>query len=436
MTNSVLRLGNSGDDSRKIEVLDGPESRLPGARYWLTVVLLLAALFRLWRLDRNGYGNRYYSAGVRSMLESWHNFFFNSFDPAGFVSLDKPPVAFWIQVLSAKVLGFSGVSVLLPQAVEGVAAVAVLYGMVRRGFGPRAGLLAAFFLAITPISIADDRSSNADSCLVLVLLLAAWALLGAARTGSLVSLLTSAIVLGIGFNVKMLAAFIVLPVFIVIYVVYAPLKLSRRLVDITIAGTVLAAVSLSWTAAYDLTAPDRRPFVGSSVDNSMMELVLGHNGFQRFVRPSSPGPETTQAASTQQASAVAAEASDSLVPPGPFRLLDPRLSSQIGWFLPLVVLGACLMLQQGATRLHADSAFWLGWLVIYGGVYSGLTRVPPYYLNTLVPAVAALAGIGGTALWTGIADRRRGLLWLSAMLLSIAVWQAYVETGFFRQEAS
>jgi hypothetical protein len=189
MFHSVLRLGNSGDDSRKFEVPTDTERGFPGERCWFFAVLLLSAFLRLWRLDRNGYGNRYYSAGVRSMLESWHNFFFNSFDPAGFVSLDKPPVAFWIQVFSAKVLGFSGVSVLLPQAVEGVAAVAVLYGMVRRSFGPWAGLLAAFFLAITPISIADDRSSNADSCLVLVLLLAGWALLGAARAGSRVSLL-------------------------------------------------------------------------------------------------------------------------------------------------------------------------------------------------------------------------------------------------------
>jgi 4-amino-4-deoxy-L-arabinose transferase-like glycosyltransferase len=88
---------------------------------------LLAAVLRLWRLNDNGYGNQYYAAGVRSMLESWHNFFFDAFGPNGFVSLDKPPAAFWIQVASAKLLGFSGVSVLLPQALERTAAVGLLY---------------------------------------------------------------------------------------------------------------------------------------------------------------------------------------------------------------------------------------------------------------------------------------------------------------------
>src|SRR5580693_7597378 len=146
----------------------------------LAAIVLLAAVLRLWRLSDVGYGNQYYAAGVRSMLENWHNFFFDAFDPNGFVSLDKPPAAFWVQVASAKLLGFSGVSVLLPQAPEGTAAVGLLYLLVRQRFGPREGLLAALFLAITPIAVAVDRSNNTDSCLVLVLMLACWALLRAA----------------------------------------------------------------------------------------------------------------------------------------------------------------------------------------------------------------------------------------------------------------
>ena len=144
-------------------------------RSWLglAAIIGLAVALRCWRLAQNGFGNEYYSAGVRSMLESWHNFFFNSFDPAGFVSLDKPPVAFWIQAASARLFGFSGLSLLLPQAIEGVAAILLLFHLVRRRFGAPAGLLAALFLALTPVSVAVDRSTNTESCLVLVLLLSA-----------------------------------------------------------------------------------------------------------------------------------------------------------------------------------------------------------------------------------------------------------------------
>ena len=146
-----------------------------GPRVGLAVVLALAAALRLWGLEQNGFDNEYYAAAVRSMTGSWHAFFYNSFDPAGFVSVDKPPLALWIQVAAAKLAGFSPRAVLLPQVVEGLAAVALACHLVGRRFGAPAGLLAGLFLAVTPIAVAVDRSSNTDTGLVLVLLLAAWA---------------------------------------------------------------------------------------------------------------------------------------------------------------------------------------------------------------------------------------------------------------------
>ena len=173
-------------------------------------VLLLALGLRVWRLDQNGFDNEYYAAGVRSMLEGWHTFFYNSFDPAGFVSVDKPPLALWIQVASARLFGFSPLALLLPQVLEGVAAVAVLMHLVARRFGALAGILAGFFLALTPIAVASDRSGNTDPGLVLALLLAAWALLVAAERGRRAHLLLAMALIGVAFNVKMLAAFVVL----------------------------------------------------------------------------------------------------------------------------------------------------------------------------------------------------------------------------------
>src|SRR5207244_4431724 len=158
---------------------------LPWQRLALGAVLIVAAILDFWQLARVGYGNTYYAAAVKSMLRSWHNFLFAAFDPGGFVTIDKPPLGFWLQVASARVFGFSGLSLLLPQALAGVLSVAVLYRLVSRTFGAAAGLLAALALAVMPVSVAANRSNIVDSTLVLVTLLGAWAVLLAAETGRL-----------------------------------------------------------------------------------------------------------------------------------------------------------------------------------------------------------------------------------------------------------
>jgi hypothetical protein len=249
----------------------------------LAAILALALALRGWRLGASGFITPYYMAGVRSMTVSWHNFFFNAFDPTGFVSLDKPPIAFWAQTLSVKTFGFSPFGVLLPQLLEGLLSILLLYHLVKRAFGTGAGLLAALFLALTPIAIAVDRSNNTDTGLVLILLLAAWALSHSVETGRCYFLLLSAALVGIGFNVKMLVAFGVLPVFILLHFVGGQIPLRRRIGHLAAAGLVLAAVSLAWTAVYDLTPPQKRPFVDSTTGNSMFELIVGENFIKRFV---------------------------------------------------------------------------------------------------------------------------------------------------------
>lgn len=185
-------------------------------------ILLLGAALRLWRLDANGFGTEYYAAGVRSMLESWHLFFFNAFDPAGFVTIDKPPTAFWIQAASAWLFGYSGLSLLLPQVVEGLLSIAILRHLVRRHFGEAAGLLAALFLALTPIAVAIDRSNNTDSALLLFLLLAAWAMLNAIERPSAWRVASAMALVGVAFNVKMLVALGVVPILGLAYLAAAP----------------------------------------------------------------------------------------------------------------------------------------------------------------------------------------------------------------------
>src|SRR5436309_2613709 len=128
----------------------------------LGAIIVISLFMNFFELGQNGFGNLYYAAGIRSMLDSWHNFFFVSFDPGGFVTLDKPPLGFWLQVLSAKIFGFTPFSLLLPQALAGVLSVALLYHLVRRHFGVTAGLLAALALALSPISIVTNRNNTID----------------------------------------------------------------------------------------------------------------------------------------------------------------------------------------------------------------------------------------------------------------------------------
>jgi 4-amino-4-deoxy-L-arabinose transferase-like glycosyltransferase len=416
----------------------------------LTGVLVLAATLRLWRLAQNGYGNEYYSAGVRSMTMTWRNFLYTSFDPAGFVSVDKPPVALWIQVASAKLFGFHGLSILLPQVVEGVAAVWVVYHLVRRQFGVSAGLVAALFLAVTPVSVAIDRSSNTDSCLVLVLLLAAWALTQAAEHGSRRFLLLSMALVGLGFNVKMLAAFVVLPAFVLVYALGASLPWRRRLVDLTMGAFVLALVSLSWMVIYDLTPADNRPFAGTTDKNSMLELAIGPYGVGRFVRMARFGPAATRPATSQVTTAGASPTAGAARPAsggssrlfvrspvGPLRLADGQLAGQVGWLVPLAIMGLVLGALRDRFRrplapAHLALILWSAWAFAYGVVYSyagGFFHF--YYLATMAPPLAALAGIGVARSWDHHVRAGWRALLLPAALLLTAAWQLYIEASAF-----
>ncbi len=228
------------------------ERALPPTTLWqrlaLGAIIAISLFMNFFELGQNGFGNFYYAAGVRSMLDSWHNFFFVSFDPGGFVTLDKPPLGFWLQVLSAKIFGFTAFSVYLPQALAGVLSVALLYHLIRRHFGVVAGLLAALALALSPISVVTNRNNTIDSTLALVLLLGAWAVLRAAETGRLRWLLLCAATIGIGFNIKMLEAYLVIPAFGLLYLLAAPKSIWKRIGDLILAAILLLAISLSWAS--------------------------------------------------------------------------------------------------------------------------------------------------------------------------------------------
>jgi len=243
---------------------------------------MLSAILNFANIGIEGYANTFYAAGVKSMMMNFKNFFFASFDPAGFVTIDKPPFGFWLQTISAKIFGFSGWSIILPQALAGVISVWVIYHLVKRSFGNSAGLIAALCLAVTPIFVASSRNNTIDNLLVLSLVLACWALLIAAEKGKVRYLILSLVIVGIGFNIKMVEAYLVAPAIYITYLLSSALPFKKKIKHLVLGSVVLLVVSLSWAIITDLVPTANRPFIGSSTNNTVMELIIGHNGLQRI----------------------------------------------------------------------------------------------------------------------------------------------------------
>ena len=247
----------------------------------LAAVLALSAVLNTWSLAQNGYANTFYSAAVKSMLGSLHNFLFVSFDPGGLVTIDKPPLAVWVQAASARLFGLSPLSLLLPEAIISVLSVAVLYRVIARRLGATAGLLSALALAVFPAFVAVSRENGVDALLILLMILACGAALNAIDSGRLRWLLCCAVLVGLAFNTKTLAAYLVVPGIAFAYIVCAPPSLPRRAAHLLLAGLVMVLVSFSWIALVELTPASKRPFVGSSTNNTELGLTFDYNGFGR-----------------------------------------------------------------------------------------------------------------------------------------------------------
>jgi 4-amino-4-deoxy-L-arabinose transferase-like glycosyltransferase len=404
------------------------------AHCWaLAAVVIVAAGLRLWRLDRNGFGNPYYAAAIRSMLKTPSNFFFLAFDPVGFYSVDKPPLAFWLQATSARIFGYHGLSVLVPQALLGVGSVVLTYHVARRTFGSTSGVLAGLFLAITPVCFADDRTNLPDSALVFVLLLAACALDGALKTGDWRPLLTSAALLGAAYNVKLTAALLVVPAFALVWLIAAPCGVRARARRLAAAAAMVLITGLSWSMVVDLTPPSRRPHVGASLSNSALQLGLVANTFDKILGRRDASPDAhSNGMSPRDESAGGG-------PPGfggrtgPLRFAQPLMAGQITWLVPLALMGAVAIAMDAAGRQRTTPAlaFFGVWLGTTWAVFSFVRgHFHEYYTNVMGPPIAALAGAGAVALHA--AWRRGG--WRAALLpLALAAtltWQGFVLAHF------
>jgi 4-amino-4-deoxy-L-arabinose transferase-like glycosyltransferase len=399
-------------------------------RLALTVIAALAGLSYAWAMGE-GTLEYYYGAAVRSMSVNWHDFVFGAFDPAGTVTLDKLPGAFWIQALSVRAFGFHPWAIVLPQVIEGIVTVLVLYRALSRLAGPAAGLIAALVLAVSPAAVALDRGNISDTLMILLLVLAADAVSAAiarssaepddAGGGTTGRLILAAVWVGLAFQAKMIEAWMVLPALGLAYVLCGPGSAARRAGQLAAAGVVVVLVSLSWMTAFSLVPAADRPYADGSHDNSVYEQVFVYNAFGRFGEET---PLQVQAAELNPGSVFPV--------PGPAadRLLHRALGRDTGWLIPAAAVVALWGLvsrrrQPRGDPLRACFILWGGWLVILFAVFSAITTLNTYYAAALAPPTAALIGAGAAAAWSQdrAAPRRRiGLAIVVAGTATYAVW--------------
>ncbi len=431
----------------------------------LAGILALAAGLNTHRLSQNGYANTFYSAGVHSILKSWHNFFFVSFDGGGLVTIDKPPLALWVQAASAELFGFSPLSLLLPEAIVSVIAVAVLYRIVSRRLGAGAGLVGALALAVFPSFVAVSRENGVDPLLLLLMILACGAALNATEDGRWRWLIASAVLVGLAFNTKTLAAYLVVPGIGLAYLVCAPGRWYRRIGMLAAAGLIMGFASFAWIAAVELTPASQRPYVGSSANNTELGLTFEYNGVGRvegevggpgkipiaeggLVRtpvvhhhfayhPRTPAQRAALAVAAlrehERRERVLKAARSTYLPNGrlrdaiafggetsPMRLFENRLADQGSWTLPFAIFGMlalALLLLIGERRRRSPR---LAFLIVFGGwllaevVILSLSKgiVHPYYISAVAPGAAATIGAGAFALTRFAKQRSWGVLLL------------------------
>lgn len=282
----------------------------------LILILLASAFLNMYNIWNDDTVNPYYTAAVTSMLQSFHNFFYASFDAAGFITVDKPPVTYQIQTISALIFGMHGWSVILPQALAGVGSVLFMYLLIKPTFGKTAARIASFVMACTPIAVAVARTNNVDALLVFFLLFATWLLFKAIRKGRLIWLLAAFFVVGAGFNTKMLQAYMILPAFLLFYMIAANTTIKKKIISLVSALAVLAAVSLSWPLIVDNIPASKRPYVGSSQTNSVLELAFGYNGIQRLTGQSSGGGQGGPDGNASKEMSSSGDSSQMQKPPG------------------------------------------------------------------------------------------------------------------------
>ncbi len=387
----------------------------------LAVLLTATAALYTWGLSGSGWANQFYAAAAQSGSKSWTAFLFGSLDQSNFITVDKPPASLWVMDLSVRLFGLSSWSILVPQALEGMAAVALLYAAVRRVSTPTAGLLAGAILAATPVATLIFRFDNPDALLVLLMTAAAYATVRATERASARWLMLAGALIGFAFLTKMLQGLLVVPGLGAAYLVAAPTTPWRRVGHLTAAlGTMIVAAGW-WIALVELWPAGSRPYIGGSNGNSILELTFGYNGLGRLDGTSNNGNVSGRTGGFSSGQT------------GLTRLFGTEMGAQISWLLPaaLVAIAALAWLTARRPRtdaLRASLIVWGGWLLVTGAVLSFASGIiHPYYTVALAPAIAALVGLGVATLWRS--RHSEGARLTLAALVAAASWWTFELLG-------
>lgn len=486
--------------------------------WYLVGILILSAFLYGWGIWDAGSANSYYTAAITSMTKSWSNFWYGAFDPAGFITVDKPPVALWLMAISAKIFGVHGWSVVLPSVLSGIGSVYLMYKLLAPKFGLLAGRIGSLIFTLTPTVVANSRTNNMDAILVFFLLLAVYILQKAVAKKNIWLVIVSFGLIGVGFNIKMLQAFMILPAMLVYYWVAIKLPWKKKIAWLVVGMASLSIFTVAYPLAVDSVDQSSRPYIGSSQTNSLMELAFGYNGTERLLgqstgtggafpgmgstkkstgtqknngapsgkKPSgsaSTGKMTGQAPTGQQNGGKAptgtppnqstnknanqakgkapgqsgkmtrqaqggqggGNSAFAIGSAGPFRLFQSDLGSQIGWYLPLAILGLIAgwfgFRKRGAKWHHvseeqSEVLLWAGWFVPVYGFFSVASFFHPYYTIMLAPAIAALTAIGVAAVVKMSAQSNKESM-IARIVVSVAVLttlllQAYYVWSYYQ----
>lgn len=363
--------------------------------YTIASITALSFFLNFYAISNYGYANEYYSAAVLSMTKSFKNFFFISFDPSGMVSVDKPPLGLWIQAISVLIFGFKGWALLLPQALAGTCSCILIYILIKKYFGEISALISSFIFAITPIVVAVSRNNTIDMQLVFVLLIAAWFLFKSIESSKTLYLIIAGIFIGLGFNIKMLQAYMVIPAFALVYLIFANQKLSKRFITGIVTTLIMIAVSLSWALAVELYPASERPYVDSTSNNSVFELIIGHNGSERILGHNNDS-KNSKPKNKDYNESHSSPIDDYIGDPSPFRLWIQNIYGQISWLIVIAIASiiTCTKNLKDKSMKNATFIFWEIWLFTMYIFFSFAGFYHRYYLCMMAPAISILCGIG------------------------------------------
>ncbi len=393
--------------------------------YLLVFILFIGAFLRFSRI--NDFDNPYYTATAFSVIKSWNNFLFASSDPLGVVSVDKPPLAFWLQGIGIYLFGTEKWAVNIFQAILGIISILILYSLIKPTFGRISALVSSSILCVIPSSVIIDSRNEPDALMMFLVLCSSFFIIKSVRSNNVFWLIPFALFIGLAFNTKMLVALIPLPVFFLYYFLSKDENLFKKIKHLFLTSLLITIISFSWVFIVWITPSNERPWVGSTSDNSIWTLVFKYNGFNRFEGFLGPPPQGPPSQGRPPQLSVGPQQGP---PPqvgrvAPLQMFDQgygilgllfgRIGASTGWLLGWTILLGIINVSSSLSKsklknyknitnffkkdeYHSESFMWFFWLILGFFIFgvANATDTHVYYLVALSIPIAGVFGIAFT----------------------------------------